>query len=128
MDGAEVEEHGTNPLEADTDADSLGDGEEVSRFSTSPTRRDTDGDVPDGEEVAARSDSTEETQSSNDGAARQSNTGDGDTGLLETVRSNKLPLLAFVGGLVAAVGLVKAVRFYRRIRSPVIVLLDDDQP
>jgi outer membrane protein OmpA-like peptidoglycan-associated protein len=43
---------GTNPDNADTDADGLKDGEEVRRYKTNPLQTDTDGDgIPDGEEV-----------------------------------------------------------------------------
>ena len=44
LDGAEVEIHGTDPLDSDTDGDGLGDGDEVNVHGTDPLDPDTDGD------------------------------------------------------------------------------------
>ncbi|MDE6678116.1 MAG: cellulose binding domain-containing protein, partial [Ruminococcus sp.] len=44
---------GTNPLNIDSDYDSLSDGDEVNIYSTDPTNSDTDGDtLSDGDEIA----------------------------------------------------------------------------
>lgn len=51
-DGEEVHTYRTNPLNRDTDGDLLTDGEEVRKYLTDPLNRDTDGDkLIDGEEV-----------------------------------------------------------------------------
>ena len=57
-DGGAVRAHldevsaGTDPLNADTDADGLGDEEEAATYRTDPLKADTDGDgVSDGDEV-----------------------------------------------------------------------------
>lgn len=56
-DGEEVDQHGTNPLVADTDGDGLTDSEEVLTHGSDPNNSDTDGDdFPDGLEVAAGTD------------------------------------------------------------------------
>ena len=48
----EVENYGTNPLNADSDGDGLSDGEEVSRYGTDPLRGDSDGDgLSDSDEI-----------------------------------------------------------------------------
>jgi hypothetical protein len=43
-DVAEIDTHGTDPLNPDTDGDHLLDGEEVNLFDTNPRRADSDGD------------------------------------------------------------------------------------
>jgi hypothetical protein len=54
LDNERERELGTNPFDADTDGDGLGDWLEVTRYGTDPTAADTDGDsYPDGVEVAA---------------------------------------------------------------------------
>ncbi len=51
-DGWEIEIYKTDPMEKDTDGDGLWDGEEVNDFGTDPLKRDTDGgDLSDGIEV-----------------------------------------------------------------------------
>ena len=56
-DSAEVNVHGTDPLDSDSDNDGLLDGEEVNVYLTNPLNPDSDGDgFNDGEEVAAGSD------------------------------------------------------------------------
>jgi hypothetical protein len=51
VDGQEIRT-GTDPLDADSDDDTLTDGNEVNTHGTSPTNGDTDGDgLSDGEEV-----------------------------------------------------------------------------
>ncbi|HVE87812.1 MAG TPA: hypothetical protein VND93_33370, partial [Myxococcales bacterium] len=51
-DGAEVRRYKTNPLDDDTDDDGLMDGSEVSRTGSDPMKLDTDGDgLPDGLEA-----------------------------------------------------------------------------
>lgn len=51
-DGAEVNNHETDPTKSDTDDDGLSDGKEVNDFETNPTKADTDGDrIPDGKEA-----------------------------------------------------------------------------
>ncbi len=44
MDGSEVNQYGTDPLDPDTDGDGLRDGQEVNQFGTDPLNADTDGD------------------------------------------------------------------------------------
>ncbi|HEX6271339.1 MAG TPA: hypothetical protein VFZ43_13965 [Anaerolineales bacterium] len=57
LDGAEVTTHMTNPLLPDTDADGLLDGEEVQTHMTDPLNPDMDGDgLLDGDEIARRTD------------------------------------------------------------------------
>jgi len=52
--GAELDEHGTDPLDPDTDGDGLSDGAEVNTLHTDPVDPDTDGDgLDDGTEVNA---------------------------------------------------------------------------
>ena len=56
-DGAEVNTHGTNPNDVDSDDDGLTDGLEVNTHSTDPNDADSDGDgVNDGDEVGAGTD------------------------------------------------------------------------
>jgi hypothetical protein len=56
-DGAEVNVHGTDPLDPDTDDDGLSDGDEVDVHGTDPLDVDTDGDgYSDGYEVATGTD------------------------------------------------------------------------
>ena len=53
---------GTDPLNADSDADGLNDGDEVSVYGTNPLSHDTDGDgFSDGEEIADGADPTDNT-------------------------------------------------------------------
>jgi hypothetical protein len=60
IDAAEVNIHGTDPLDADSDGDGLGDGAEVNVHGTDPLDADSDGDgLDDGVEVAAGSDPTD---------------------------------------------------------------------
>ncbi len=55
-DGDEVNQYQTNPLKADSDGDGLFDGTEVKRFETDPLRTDTDGDgLNDGNEFRYKS-------------------------------------------------------------------------
>jgi subtilisin family serine protease len=55
-DGAEVNTHGTNPLVADSDGDGLSDGAEVNTHATNPLDADSDDDGwSDGAEIAAGS-------------------------------------------------------------------------
>jgi hypothetical protein len=52
LDGEEVYVYGTDPLNNDTDGDGLLDGEEVNTFGTSPSTSDSDGDgLTDSEEI-----------------------------------------------------------------------------
>lgn len=51
-DGEEVNEYNTNPRKEDTDGDGLTDSEEIKTYNTDPTKKDTDGDgLTDGEEI-----------------------------------------------------------------------------
>jgi hypothetical protein len=53
LDGREVNELGTDPLNHDTDGDTILDGPEVDQYGTSPFSADTDGDgAPDADEIS----------------------------------------------------------------------------
>jgi len=56
-DGAELNLHGTDPLDSDSDDDELTDGQEVNVYLTNPLNPDSDGDnFSDSEEVSAGTD------------------------------------------------------------------------
>ncbi len=58
-DGAEVNQHGTDPLRVDTDGDTLSDSNELNTLNTNPVDKDTDDDgYPDGMEVRLGTDPT----------------------------------------------------------------------
>jgi uncharacterized protein YgiM (DUF1202 family) len=65
-DGDEVNVHGTDPLNRDSDADGLSDGDEVTIHSTDPLNPDTDGDgSSDGDEFSAGTNPLAMDESSN---------------------------------------------------------------
>ena len=85
-DGREIE-LATDPQQADTDQDGLYDGREVDELLTDPRRSDTDGDgIGDGDEVAAGTDphDANDPAGSGTGGTGGSSAGGSDTGATDT--------------------------------------------